>query len=139
MIIDGIKKCLSKSFQLRQRAFFVDPYQMAIASNICRQNSCQSPLYVLALKMHPRAGESECLYSRIVGLGPAMLMSEVGQTQTWPHLNGRSVLSSEADIVPLLPYVCFVPTTEVAFVIQLPRRHGRPSNDWGSAPTSLLS
>ena len=36
-------------------------------------------------------------------------MSQLGQTQTWPHLNGRSVLPSEADIVPLLPHVCFVP------------------------------
>ena len=47
MIIDGIKK-LSNSFQLRQRAFFVDPYQAARARDICRQNSCQSTYHPLA-------------------------------------------------------------------------------------------
>ena len=56
MISDfGIKKRLSKSFQLRQRAFFVDPYQAARARDIRRQNSRQSPLYVLAAQDHPRA------------------------------------------------------------------------------------
>jgi hypothetical protein len=49
MISDyGIKKRLSKSYQLRQRAFFVDPYQATRAHDIRRQNSRQSPLYVLA-------------------------------------------------------------------------------------------
>jgi hypothetical protein len=49
MISDlGIEKLLSKSFQLRQRAFFVDPDQAARARDIRRQNSRQSPLYVLA-------------------------------------------------------------------------------------------
>jgi len=56
MIIDfGIKKRLSQSFQLRQRAFFVDPYQAARAGNIRRQNRCQSPLYVLAAQDAPPA------------------------------------------------------------------------------------
>jgi hypothetical protein len=50
----GIEKLLSKSFQLRQRAFFVDPYQAARASDIRRQNSRQSPLYVLAAQGAPR-------------------------------------------------------------------------------------
>jgi hypothetical protein len=54
MISDfGIKKRLSKSFQLRQRAFFVDPYQAARARDIRRQNSRQSPLYVLAAQDGP--------------------------------------------------------------------------------------
>jgi len=54
MIIDfGIKKRLSKSFQLRQRAFFVDPYQAARARDIRRQNSHQSPLDVLAAQDAP--------------------------------------------------------------------------------------
>jgi hypothetical protein len=54
MISDfGIKKRLSKSFQLRQRAFFVDPYQAARARDIRRQNSRQSPLYVLAAQDAP--------------------------------------------------------------------------------------
>jgi len=48
-----IKKRLSKSFQLRQRAFFVDPYQAARARDIRRQNSRQSPLYVLAAQDAP--------------------------------------------------------------------------------------
>jgi hypothetical protein len=56
MISDfGIKKRLSKSFQLRQRAFFVDPYQAARARDIRRQNSRQSPLYVLAAQDAPHA------------------------------------------------------------------------------------
>jgi hypothetical protein len=55
MISDfGIKKRLSKSFQLRQRAFLVDPYQAARARDIRRQNSRQSPLYVLAAQDAPR-------------------------------------------------------------------------------------
>jgi hypothetical protein len=54
MITDlGIKKRLSKSFELRQRAFFVDPYQAARARDIRRQNSRQSPLYVLAAQDGP--------------------------------------------------------------------------------------
>jgi hypothetical protein len=61
MISDfGIKKRLSKSFQLRQRAFFVDSYQAARARDIRRQNSRQSPLYVLAAQdAPPGLGEIE--------------------------------------------------------------------------------
>ena len=33
----------------------------------------------------------------------------LGQSRKWPHLNGKSVLPSEADIVRLLPHVRFVP------------------------------
>src|SRR5713226_7750563 len=56
MITDfWIKKRLSKSFQLRQGAFFVDPYQPARARDIRRQNSRQSPLYVLAAQDAPPA------------------------------------------------------------------------------------
>jgi len=64
----GIEKCLSKSFQLHQRAFFVDPYQAARARDIRRQNSCQSPLYVLAAQDAPRA--SGKLNGYIAGLRP---------------------------------------------------------------------
>jgi len=54
MVTDfGIKKRLSKSFELRQRAFFVDPNQAAGARDIRRQNSRQSPLYVLAAQDAP--------------------------------------------------------------------------------------
>ena len=54
----GIEKRLSESFQLRQRAFFVDPYQAARARDIRRQNSCQPPLYVLAAQeAPPKLGE----------------------------------------------------------------------------------
>jgi hypothetical protein len=49
----GIEKRLSKSFQSRQRAFFVDPYQAARARDIRRQNSRQSPVYVLAAQDAP--------------------------------------------------------------------------------------
>jgi hypothetical protein len=48
-----IKKRCSKRFQLCQRAFFVDPYQAARARDIRRQNSRQSPLYVLAAQGAP--------------------------------------------------------------------------------------
>ena len=37
-----------KRFQLRQRAFFVGPYQAARAGDIRRQDSRQSPLYMIA-------------------------------------------------------------------------------------------
>src|SRR5216684_6042865 len=79
MISDfGIKKRLSKSFQLRQRAFFVDPYQAARVDDIRRQNSRQSPLYVLVAQDPPREwlGEIECSYSTIVGRCPAMPTTE---------------------------------------------------------------
>jgi hypothetical protein len=82
MISDfGIKKRLSKSFQLRQRAFFVDPYQAARACDIRRQNSRLSPLYVLAAQDAPpkSLGKLNWLYSSIVGRCPAMPMSEMGQ------------------------------------------------------------
>jgi hypothetical protein len=49
----GIEKRLSESFQSRQRAFFVDPHQTARAHDIRRQNSRQSPLYVLAAQDAP--------------------------------------------------------------------------------------
>src|SRR5258706_1457278 len=62
----GIKKRLSKSFQLRQRAFFVDPYQAARARDIRRQNSRQSPLYVLAAQDAPPC--SGKLNAHIAGL-----------------------------------------------------------------------
>jgi hypothetical protein len=54
MISDfGIKKRLYKSFQLRQRAFFVDRYQAARACDIRHQNSRQPPLSVLAAQDAP--------------------------------------------------------------------------------------
>jgi hypothetical protein len=54
MITDfGIKKRLSQSFELRQRAFLVDPYQAARARDIRRQNSHQSPLDVLGAQDAP--------------------------------------------------------------------------------------
>src|SRR5712675_1122294 len=76
----GIENGISKSFQFRQNVFFVDPYQAARARDIRRQNSCQSPLYVIAAQVAPPGlGEIEYLHSRIVGRCPAMLMSETGQ------------------------------------------------------------
>jgi hypothetical protein len=60
----GIEKRLSESSQLRQRALFVDPHQAARARDIRRQNSRQSPLYVLAAQdAPPGLGEIECLHS----------------------------------------------------------------------------
>jgi hypothetical protein len=62
----GIEKRLSESFELRQRAFFVDPYQAARARDIRRQNSRQSPLDVLAA--HDRPPGSGKLNGYIAGL-----------------------------------------------------------------------
>src|SRR5437016_4263535 len=76
----GIEKRPSKRFQSRQRAFFVYPYQAARARDIRRQNSRQSPLYMIAAQdAPPRLGEIECSYSTIVGPCPAMRTSEMGQ------------------------------------------------------------
>jgi len=73
MVTDfGIKKRFSKSFELRQRAFFIDPYQAAGARDIRRQNSCQSPLYVLTAQDAPRLGEIKCSYSTFVDRCSAM-------------------------------------------------------------------
>ena len=96
MIIDfGIKKRLSKSFQLRQRAFFVDPYQAARAHNIRCQNRYQPPLYVLSAQdAPPGLGEIERSYSTIVGRCPAMPTSEWGQTQKSECATGKSALLS---------------------------------------------
>jgi hypothetical protein len=41
--------------ELNESAFFVDPYQAARAHDIRRQNSRQSPLYVLAAQDAPPA------------------------------------------------------------------------------------
>jgi hypothetical protein len=40
-------------------------------------------------------------------------MSTLVQTRMWPHLNEKSVLPSEADIVRLLTHVRLVPEPEV--------------------------
>ena len=54
MISDfGVEKRPSESSQLRDRSFLVDPYQAARTRDICRQNSCQSPLYVLSAQDAP--------------------------------------------------------------------------------------
>jgi len=113
MITDfGIKKRLSKSSQLRQRAFFVGPHQAARARDICRQNSRQSPLYVLAAQdAPPGLGEIECSYSTIVGRCPAMPKSEMGPKRKCPGSRGTSVLPSGADIVSLPRHVRLVPGT----------------------------
>ena len=100
----GIEKRLSESFQLRQRAFFVDPYQAARARDIRRQNSCQSPLYVLAAQdAPPGLGEIEWLYSRIVGRCPAMPMSEMGQKRRLRSPPITSGLPRQADYLRARP------------------------------------
>ncbi len=58
----GIEKRLSKSFQSRQRAFFVYPYQAARARDIRRQNCCQSSLYVLAAQDGPPCSGTLSVY-----------------------------------------------------------------------------
>jgi hypothetical protein len=60
----GIENGISKSFQFRQSVFFVDPYQAARARDIRRQNSCQSPLYVIE-KCQTR--KSPILFDQFVG------------------------------------------------------------------------
>jgi hypothetical protein len=81
----GIEKRLSKSSQLRHRAFFIDPYQAARARDIRRQNSRQSSLYLLAGQDAPRArGNWMFTYSTIVGRCPARPHVRSG---SWPCKN----------------------------------------------------
>jgi hypothetical protein len=83
----GIKQRLSNSSQLRQRAFFVDPYQAARARNIRRQDRRQSPLYVLAAQdAPPRLGEIECSYSTIVGRCPGYALVRFGSKPPLQYL-----------------------------------------------------
>src|SRR5258708_28326849 len=80
------------------------PYQAARARDIRRQNSCQSPLYVIAAQgAPPGLGEIEYLHSRIVGRCPAMLMSETGQLlQVVCRWAGRKVrFSSKTDLISM--------------------------------------
>ena len=89
----GIEKRLSESFQLRQRAFFVDPYQAARARDIRRQNSCQPPLYVLAAQdAPPSSGNFNGYIAELwtnVGLRP---MSETGQKRLGRQASGCLLL-----------------------------------------------
>src|SRR5229473_1431043 len=128
MISDfGIKKRLSKSFQLDQRAFFVDPYQAARARDICRQNSCQSPLYVLdAQDGPPGQGEIECSYSTIVGRCPAMLKF-TGQMRNTPCEQMFSASPPHSDIARYDRHFAFVPQAEVVVFAKRPiRLYGHP-------------
>ena len=83
MISDfGIEKRLSESFQLRQRAFFVDPYQAARARDIRRQNSRQSPLYVLAAQdAPPGSGKLNVHIAELWADVRLCPMSEMGQSR----------------------------------------------------------
>jgi hypothetical protein len=90
----GIKKRLSESSQLRHRAFFVDPYQAARARDIRRQNSCQSPLYVLAAQDAPPG-------SGKLNVHIAQLCVDVRLTQCPPWVN-RVVLEM-SELLPLFP------------------------------------
>jgi hypothetical protein len=87
----GIENRSSKRFQSRQRAFFVDPYQAARARDIRRQNSRQSPLYMIAAQdAPPRPGEVQCSYSKIVGPCPAMRTSEMGHSRRFGRTTSTS-------------------------------------------------
>jgi hypothetical protein len=85
----GIEKRLSKSFQLRQRAFFVDPYQAARARDIRRQNSCQSPLYVLAAQDAPP--------------GPGKLNAYIAELLAGVRLGSRPKRVKSAGLTPRRP------------------------------------
>jgi hypothetical protein len=109
-----IKKRLSKSFQLRQRAFFVDPYQAARARDIRRQNSRQSPLYMLAAQDAPPG-------SGKLNVHIAQLWADVRlcQRPKWVKL-GRTLFEqmssgspSKADIARCGRHVSNVPVTAV--------------------------
>jgi hypothetical protein len=77
--------CNAKSFQLRQRAFFVDPYQAARARDIRRQNSRQSPLYVLAAQdAPPGSGKLNVHIAQLWADVRLCATSEIGQS-----LHGR--------------------------------------------------
>src|SRR5258708_8098487 len=87
------------------------PYQAARARDIRRQNSCQSPLYVIAAQgAPPGLGEIEYLHSRIVGRCPAMLMSETGSKPEVDRL-GRHVRSTLNNRRPPTPPARLSPAT----------------------------
>jgi hypothetical protein len=110
----GIENRSSKRFQSRQRAFFVDPYQAARARDIRRQNSRQSPLYMIAAQdAPPRLGEIECSYSTIVGPCPAMRTSEMGQNRKSAGLSRMSVPTLRADVAGSPRHVRLVPISDI--------------------------
>jgi hypothetical protein len=87
------KKRLSQSFQLCQRAFFVNPDQAAKARNIRRQNRYQSPLYVLSAQdAPPGLGETQCSYTTIADQCPAVPASEVGHSRLFDRTTATSGL-----------------------------------------------
>jgi hypothetical protein len=73
-----IEKRLSKSFQLRQVPSSSIPIKRQEPATSAARIAASRRSTCSLLKMHPRAGEIECLYSRIVGRCPAMPMSETG-------------------------------------------------------------
>jgi hypothetical protein len=80
----GVDKRFSESLQLRQRAFLIGTHQAAITGDIRRQNSRQSPLYVLAAQDAPPAGESQMSIIAVswAAVRPRTL-SEFGQSRPY--------------------------------------------------------
>jgi hypothetical protein len=114
MISDfGIKKRLSKSFQLRQRAFFVDPYQAARARDIRRQNSRQSPLYVLAAQDASQgSGKLNVCIAQLWADVRLCPRPKWGHFQTSSRRPARSVHPPTADMRRLHRHVGFVPLAD---------------------------
>jgi hypothetical protein len=66
---------------LRQRAFFSDPVRRHEPATSAARIAASRRSTCSLLKMNPRLGETECLYSRIMGRCPAMPMTETGQSE----------------------------------------------------------
>jgi hypothetical protein len=106
----GIENGISKSFQFRQSVFFVDPYQAARARDIRRQNSCQSPHYVIAAQgAPPGSGKLSTYIAELwadVRLCSCPKRVKSGKAQ-WEHM--FSALPLKADVAQRGRHVRFVP------------------------------
>src|SRR4029453_16535302 len=103
-----------------------DPYQAARARDIRRQNSRQSPLYMIAAQdAPPRLGEIECSYSTLMGPCPAMRASEMGQKRRLTHAPTTSSLHRKADIFSVHRHVSKGPTPDILMPVQHVRKISR--------------
>jgi hypothetical protein len=99
----GIKKSSPKRLQSCQRAFFVYPYQAARARDIRRQNSRQSPLYVLAAQDGPPCSGTLSVSVYIAQLSAMFGYAQVGNGSNpdfLPSLGAAPPLPPSADIGP---------------------------------------
>jgi hypothetical protein len=141
----GVDKRCSESLQLRQRAFLVGTNQAAITGDIRRQDSRQSPLYVLAAQDAPRLGKLDVHHSSIMGRCPARTNVRFGvklrRTQCEQMSSG---LPLKADIAQCNRHVSKVPQpdscTAANWNAQQHRGgHSKNSGWWQIAPSPNYS